>query len=310
MTSDPLPTTLLEAVHYFSDPACAFDFVKALRWPDGRVICPRCGHDEHSFLATRRIWKCKGCKRQFSLKVGTIFEDSPLGWDKWLPAVWLIANSKNSISSHELARSLGVTQKTGWFMLHRIRKAMESRSFAKLSGTVEVDETFVGGQAKFMHRRVRERRIHSRGGGVDKAAIQGAVQRGGPVKAEVIDGDLDRLRLQGNVRRWVVEGATVYTDEARAYLGLDRFYGHKSVQHAREYVSGDVHTNTLENFWSLLKRAIKGTQIHVDEDHLDRYVTERAFAYNYRDHTDLGRMRLALAGVDGRRLTWDALTER
>jgi transposase-like protein len=301
-----LPTTLLEAIDYFSDPDRALAFMVSLRWPTGEPTCPRCGSLEHSFLSTRTLWKCKDCKRQFSVKVGTIFEDSPIGFDKWLPAIWLIANSKNSISSCEVARALGVTQKTAWFMLHRIRLAMEARSFAKLSGTVEVDETFVGGQAKFMHSRIRKQRLTGRGG-ADKPAIQGAVQRGGPVKAEVIDGDLDGPRLQGNVRRWVATGSAVYTDEARAYWGLDRFYGHKSVRHAVEYVSGDVHTNTLENFWSLLKRAIKGTQIHVDEIHLDRYVAERAFAYNYRKESDLERMRVALAGANGRRLTYAGL---
>lgn len=302
------PQTLLEAVRYFSDPDVALDFVAKLRWPDGLPVCPRCRGTEHSFLTTRRIWKCRACKKQFSVRVGTIFEDSPLGWEVWLPAIWLIANSKNSISSHELGRALGITQKSAWFVLHRIRLAMESRTFLKLSGTVEVDETAVGGRAKFMHKAVRERRITGRGG-IDKAIVQGAVERGGPVRAEVID-ETTRLRLQSNVRRWVAEGASVYTDEATGYVGLDRWnFGHKSVNHSVEYVSGDVHTNSVENFWSLLKRALKGTQIHVDPEHLHRYVTERAFAYNYRDRTDLGRMRLALKGVDGRRLTWDALTQ-
>jgi transposase-like protein len=271
------------------------------------VTCPHCQAPEPSFLKTRRIWKCRACKKQFSAKVGTIFEDSPLGWEKWLPAVWLIANSKNSISSHELGRALHVTQRTAWFMLHRIRHALESRSIVKLSGTVEVDETYVGGLAKNMHKTARAKNVTSRGVH-DKVAVQGAAQRGGPVKAEVVD-ETTRLRLQSNVRRWVSEGSTVYTDEALAYEGLNRWtFGHKAVNHSVEYVSGDVHTNTLENFWSLLKRAIKGTQVHVDPEHLHRYVNERAFSYNYRDRTDLGRMRLAVGNVAGRRLTWDALT--
>jgi len=309
MASNELPTTLLEAIRYFSDPERAFEFVKALRWPDGRVTCPRCRHDgQHSFLTTRRIWKCGKCRRQFSVKVGTIFEDSPLGWDKWLPAIWLLANSKNSVSSHELGRALGVTQKTAWFMFHRIRKAMESRSFAKLSGTVEADETFVGGLAANMHNGVRRQRITSRGGD-DKAVVQGVIQRGGRVRAETVEATT-KLRLQGNVRRWVEEGSAVYTDQAMAYRGLDRHFAHKSVDHSREYVSGDVHTNTMESFWALLKRSIKGTQIHVDEEHLDRYVTERIFCFDHRIASDLERMRLALGGVSDRRLTWKALTAR
>ena len=302
---DSLPGSLLEAVKYFSDPDRALGFVVSLRWPDGRPECPRCySKDDHTFISTRRIWKCKSCKRQFSAKVGTIFEDSPLGWDKWLPAIWLLANSKNSVSSHELGRALNVTQKTAWFLLHRVREAMRSESF-RLSGTVEVDETAIGGRAKFMHKDRRER-LTGRGPS-DKAVVQGGVQRGGAVRAEVVP-ETTAPRLQGNVRRWVEEGSAVYTDEALAYSGLDQHFAHKTVNHSETYVLGDVHTNTVENFWSLLKRALKGTQVHVDEDHLHRYVTERTFAYNYRDRTDLGRMRLTVAGVGGRRLTWDRLT--
>lgn len=146
-----LPTTLLEAIRYFSDLDVCVEFVAKLRWPTGPV-CPRCKGTEHSYLTTRRLWKCKDCKKQFSVKVGTIFEDSPLGLDKWLPAVWLAANSKNGISSHELARALGTTQKSAWFMLHRIRLAMQMNSRDSLDDEVEVDETFIGGRARNMHK--------------------------------------------------------------------------------------------------------------------------------------------------------------
>jgi len=305
------PQTLLEAVRYFSDPDRALAFVVPLRWPGGVPECPRCLGTETSFLTTRRIWKCKNpkCRKQFSAKQGSIFEDSPLGWDKWLPAIWLLANSKNSVSSYELARALGVTQKTAWFMFHRVRLAMESRTFQKLSGTVEVDETYIGGLAKNMHKSAHAKAIASRGAH-DKVAVQGAVQRQGPVKAEVVD-ETTRLRLQSNVRRWVSEGSAIYTDEAMAYQGLERYgFAHKAVNHSVEYVSGDVSTNALENFWSILKRALRGTQIHVDATHLHRYVDERVFAYNNRSESDLTRMRLAVQGVRGRRLTWAALTEQ
>ncbi len=298
------PQNLVEAIRYFADQDTAFAFVAKLRWPDGQVICPRCGNGEHSFLATRRIWKCKGCKRQFSLKVGTIFEDSPIGWDKWLPAVWLIANSKNSVSSHELSRSLGVTQKTAWFMFHRIRTAMESRTFEKLSGTVEVDETYIGGEARNMHKWVRKLRIH--GPTQNKTAVQGAREREtGVVRAEVISG----RNLKMNVEKWVEPGSVVYTDQARAYVGLDRDYVHESVTHGREYVRDMVHTNGIENFWALLKRSIKGSQVHVNPVHLHRYVIERVFSYNFREAGELGRMQLAMAGTTGRRLTLAELTE-
>jgi transposase-like protein len=306
-TTIQAPTTLLKAVAYFADKDRAFDFVAAIRWPDGNVMCPRCGAGDPSFISTRQVWKCKGCKRQFSLKVGTIFEDSPLGWDKWVPAVWLLANSKNSVSSHELGRALGVTQKTAWFMLHRIRDAMETGSFVRLSGTVEVDETYVGGLGKFMHKD-RRAKLHGTGG-VDKAIVQGTRNRdAGRVQAQIVHAT-DAATLQGTVRSWVEPGSSVFTDQHVSYRGLDDDYSHKTVDHSREYVSGIVHTNGIENFWSLLKRAIKGTQVHVDPAHLGRYVTERTFAYNHREDTDLTRLRVAMAGADGHRLTWEQLTD-
>lgn len=297
------PTTLIEAITYFANPDNAFEFVKRLRWADGEPVCPRCGCVETSFLATRRIWKCKACKRQFSLKVGTIFEDSPIGFEKWLPAMWMIANSKNSVSSHELARALGVTQKTAWFMLHRIRAAMATETFKQLGGTVEVDETYVGGAGKNVHRRVIRLR-----GPLPKIAIQGARERGtGNVKAAVVSGE-----LKANVHAWVAPGSTVYTDEASAYRGLSEHFTHDAIVHGgpekNRYVRGDVHTNGIESFWALLKRSIKGTQTHVSRKHADRYVTEREFAYNLRNDTDLTRMRTAVAGAAGRRVTWKALT--
>jgi transposase-like protein len=310
MNRKSLPTNLIEAIRYFSDPDLAFAFVRQMHWQDGPVLCPRCDHKETSFISTRRIWKCKGCKKQFSLKVGTIFEDSPLGWDKWLPAIWLIANSKNSMSSHELARSLGVTQKSAWFMLHRIREAMASGTFEKMSGITEVDGTFIGGLAKNMHHKVRKQKIHGTGG-VDKLIVQGARNRGdGRVTAAVISGT-DAATLQENIYKWVETGSALFTDEHRGYNGVEMIYAHKTVNHASgEYVSGDVHTNGIENYWSLLKRSIKGSQIHVSASHLHRYVNERTFAYNYRETDGLGRMQAAMSGVNGRRVTWDELTAK
>jgi transposase-like protein len=303
------PRTLIEAIRYFSDPQVALDFVVFLRWPDGKPTCPSCGGQEHSFLSTRRIWKCKACKRQFSVKVGTIFEDSPIGFDRWLPCIWLIANSKNSISSYEVSRAIGVTQKTAWFMLHRVRAAMETGTFKRMSGIVEVDETYIGGIAKNMHSNTRQRRIHGRGS-YGKTAVQGAREREtGRVAAAVIPA-ADSYRTQVNIRQWVEPGSAIYTDESSIYQGwVEWHYAHKTVTHSRgEYVSGDVWTNGIENFWSLLTRSIKGTQVHVDATHLHRYVTERAFSYNASSESDLVRMRLVTAAVANRRLTWKALT--
>jgi transposase-like protein len=299
-----LPTSLVEAIRYFSDLDVATDYVAKLRWPDG-PICPRCGGTEHSYLTTRRIWKCKVCKRQFSVKLGTIFEDSPLGLDKWLPAVWLAANSKNGISSHELGRALGITQKSAWFMLHRIRLAMQTGTFDKLSGTVEVDETFIGGKARNMNARTRAQR--NLGGTRGKTTVVGMIERGGRVHAEVVP-NTSRETLQPRVRKAVEPGASVYTDAALHYSGLRSDYDHRVVDHAMRYVDGQVHTNVMENFWSLLKRGLHGTYVSVRPFHLYRYLDERMFTFNKRELDDLGRFEKVMDGISARRLTYARLT--
>lgn len=304
MSKSKLPETLIEAIRYFADLDICTDFVAQLRWPDGPV-CERCGGMEHSYLTTRRLWKCKGCKRQFSVKVGTIFEDSPLGLDKWLPAVWLTANSKNGISSHELARALGITQKSAWFVLHRIRLAMQTGSFDKIDGIAEIDETFIGGKARNMHKDVRERKIHSRGGN-DKTIVVGALERGGTVRATVVP-DRSRRTLHPFIEENVERGAAIFTDEHQGYTGLEG-YNHQTVDHAAYYVSGQVHSNGIENFWSLLKRGLHGTYVSVQPYHLFRYLDERVFTFNTRDLTDLGRFTYVLSDVAGRRLTYSGLT--
>jgi transposase-like protein len=302
-----LPTNLLEAIRYFSDLDVCTQFVARLRWPGGPV-CPRCGGKEHSYLSTRRLWKCKGCKRQFSVKVGTIFEDSPLGLDKWLSGMWLIVNSKNGVSSHEVARSLGISQKSGWFLLHRIRLAMQTGSFDKIDGEIEVDETFIGGKARNMHKDVRSRKITGTGG-KDKAVVVGVLQRGGQVRAMVVP-NRKSPTLQAQVRENVEPGAMVYTDALLSYTGLADDYAHETVDHAVEYVTGRVHTNGIENFWSLLKRGLHGTYVSVQPFHLFRYLDERMFTFNERGTDDFGRFMIALGTVAGRRLTWNELTGR
>lgn len=305
------PRTLLEAVRYFSDPDVGLAFVANLRWPDGIPVCPRCGGKSHTFIGTRRLWKCRACKKQFSVKVGTIFEDSPLGFDKWLPAIWLIATSKNGVSSHELGRSLGVTQKTAWFMLHRIRLAMQTGTFAKLSGEVEADESFIGGLARNMHKHVRERKITGTGG-KDKTIAAGALQRssdGEPsqVRAAVVP-DRKGKTLHAHVNAHVEPGSTLYSDEYNGYGGLEADYAHKTVNHAVEYVSGRVHINGMENFWALFKRGLKGTYVCPRAWHLFRYLDERVFTFNERDLDDLGRAIAVVGAVGGRRVTYAALT--
>jgi transposase-like protein len=300
-----LPRTLIEAIRYFSDQDVCVQFVAKLRWPDGPV-CPSCGGTEHSYLTTRRVWKCKSCKRQFSVKVGSIFEDSAIPLDKWLAAMWMIANSKNGVSSHEMARSLGITQKSAWFLLHRIRLAMQTGTFAKLDGEIEVDETFIGGKARNMHKNVRAKKITGTGG-KDKAIVAGVLQRGGEMRAVVVS-DTRRATLQAGVREHVEKGSAVYSDALQSYNGLAGEYDHKVVDHAEKYVDGQVHVNGVENFWSLLKRGLHGTYVSVQPWHLFRYIDERVFTYNERGLTDLDRFLVVLGTVAGRRLTYKALT--
>jgi len=305
MNGEQAPKTLIEAIRYFSDQDVCVAFVASLRWPDGPV-CPSCEGTGHSYLKTRRIWKCKACKHQFSVKVGTIFEDSPIPLDKWLAAIWLIANSKNGISSHELGRSIGLTQKSSWFVLHRVRLAMQY-GFGKFSGEVEIDETFIGGLAKNMHKDVRRKKITGTGG-LNKSIVMGFKQRGGELRGKIIDGKRDRLVMQQHVRDEVELGSAVYTDSHGSYVGLEGDFDHETVEHAEFYVNGRVHVNGIENFWSLLKRGLKGTYVQVAPGHLFRYLDERVFAYNKRKLSDFDRFGLVLSQVAGRRLTYDVLT--
>ena len=308
-TEKRLPQTLMEAIRYFADRDVAVEFVAKLRWPNGPV-CPSCEGTEHSYLTTRRIWKCKSCKRQFSVKVGTIFEDSAIPLDKWLASIWLIANSKNGISSHELGRSIGLTQKSAWFVLHRVRLAMQTGTFEQLSGEVEVDETFVGGKAKFMHRDERARKISGTGGSTaNKTAVMGLLERDGEVRAMVVP-NTKRATLDPQVRKHVEPGSAVFSDAAYGYSQLGDEYDHDFVDHAVRYVNGRVHTNGIENFWSLLKRGLKGTYVSVEPFHLFRYVDEQVFRFNARKNNDLGRFVTVAARVSGRRLTYDQLTGR
>ena len=304
------PKTLLDAVKFFADYENCHRAMVRKRWPDGIVRCPACGSDHVKWLANARVWKCYGKhpRPKFSLKVGTTFEDSPLPLSKWLPAVWLISSAKNGISSYELARALGVTQRTAWFMLHRIRKAMQAGTFLKLDGEVEVDETFIGGKARNMHVAQRQRRITGTGG-KDKTAVMGIVKRGGEVRAAVIP-DRKKHTLQAHVGENVQAGAALYSDDLRSYDGLAGRYAHQVVDHAVQYVDGRVHTNTLENFWSLLKRGIHGTYVSVEPYHLHRYLDEQTFRYNNRNPElgDSGRFELALSQIVGKRLTYDELT--
>jgi transposase-like protein len=310
-TTLQLPKTLQEAVSYFSDAQKTFDYAVKLRWPDGTVTCPRCNGTEHSFISTRRIWFCKDCKKQFTVKVGTIFEDSPLGMDKWMIGVWLIVNAKNGISSYEVGRALGITQKSAWHMMHRVRRALHEKDTVQLGGEgkeVEVDETFIGGAARFMHADKRREKITERGV-KDKAAVMGILERGGRVRATAISNRKKHL-LETNVRAHIKAGSAIYSDNFASYDRLKNYgYKHDVVDHAEKYVDGQVHTNGLENFWSLLKRGLKGTYIAVEPFHLFRYLDEQVFRYNFRKLPhDGARFVLAMEHIAGKRLTYQELT--
>ncbi|HXM44798.1 MAG TPA: IS1595 family transposase [Bryobacteraceae bacterium] len=301
-------TSLLQAIQYFADFEHCRQFMVELRWPDGVVKCPHCGSEKVTWLAKARVWKCYGNHPQprFSLKTGTIFEDSPIALEKWLPAAWLLINCKNGISSYELHRDLKVTQKTAWFMLHRIRLAMQSKTFNKLMGEIEVDETFIGGKARFMHADKRAEHIHGRGP-EGKAIVAAVLERGGTIRAQVCD-SRRKPELQKMVRENVEAGSNVYTDALKSYEGLDPEFTHKVIDHAEAYVDGQVHTNGCENFWSLLKRALKGTYVSVEPYHLFRYIDEEVYRYNNRSMTDAERFTWAMRHIVGRRVTYKQLT--
>lgn len=302
------PKTLQQAVVYFNDPDNCLNYFAARRWPHG-VACPTCGRDDVVFLAKQRKWQCKSVhtKRQFSAKVGTIFEDSPLGLDKWLLAVWMITNCKNGVSSYEIHRHIGVTQKTAWFMIHRIRIAMTTGSFEKLSGTVEADETWVGGDAKNMHSAKRERFKMKAGRRDHKTGVLGMLERKGRVRARVINNAKGKTLIP-LVRENVEQCSELFTDSHPAYELLAAHYHHEAVNHSIEYVRDNVHTNGIENFWSLLKRAIKGTYVSVESVHLQKYVEEQVFRYNERKGKDADRFSKITGQLAGKRLTYADLT--
>jgi transposase-like protein len=310
------PKTLLAAITYFADPLNCHHYMVSKRWPTGEITCPTCGGGHLRFDRKRMVYTCnvKHPKRQFSVKVGTIFEDSPLPLSKWLPTVWMVANMKNGVSSHEVARSLGVTQKTAWFMLHRIRLAMHDMAADRLQGRVEVDETYIGGKARNMHADRRRKVLSAKNRPfAGKVAVMGLLERhpdgGSRIKMKVLPGNrLKKRDMQSVVMDRVEVGSEVNSDALKSYIGLDAYYIHSVIDHAESYVNGSVHTNGLENFWSLLKRSIHGTYVSVQPFHLFRYLDEQAFRFNNRrDMTDAERFALTMDSITGRRLTYRAL---
>lgn len=310
ITETALPRTLQEAILAFSDEQFCIELIAAMRWTDGKATCPKCGQTNAHYMVSRRFFQCKNkeCKKQFSIKTGTIFEDSALKLDKWLMAMWLLVNAKNGISSYELHRALGITQKSAWHVLHRIRTAMTIGTIEKMSGTIELDETFVGGAAKNMHltKRKRFEKKHTRQVHGHKTAVFGMVQRGGKVRAQIVK-NVQAQTLVPIIKENVEKDSEIFTDRASGYRMLWQDYIHDTVDHATEYVRGNVHTNSIENFWSLLKRTIKGTYISVSPAHLQKYVEEQVFRYNEREGNDQMRFVRLLESISGKQLTYSQL---
>ena len=301
------PKTLREAITYFSNPDNCVAYMAAKRWPNG-VTCPTCGSTKVRYDAKTWRWQCAShhAKRKFSLKTGTVLEDSPLGLDKWLPVVWLVTNCKNGVSSWEIHRAMGVTQKTAWFMLQRARLALQGKNGGKLSGEIEADESFIGGKARNMHAHKRAEKIHGRGPD-GKAIVAAVLERGGEIRAQVVK-TRRKPDLQAMVRENVEAGSNIYTDALKSYEGLDEFT-HQVVDHAETYVNGQIHTNGCENFRSLLKRGLKGTYVSVEPFHLHRYIDEQAFRYNNRKNmNDSERFDLTVSQIVGKRLAYRELT--
>jgi hypothetical protein len=298
------PKTLLEAVNYFSDESNCRGYIASRRWPEG-ATCPVCGSKQVTFLLSVKRYQCskRHPKRQFTIKTGTIFEDSPLPLQKWLVAMWLLVNCKNGVSSYEVHRDLGVTQKTAWFMLQRIRLAMQDGSVEQIGGHVEIDETYIGGKARNMH---KQKKLNQRGM-VGKAAVMGFLERGEYVRTMHIE-NTSKAFMEGVIRANVVQGSNLYSDQHGSYRFLNKWFKHQTVDHAVEYVTGNTHTNGLENYWSLLKRTLRGTYVSVEPFHLFRYLDEQSFRYNERRMKDFDRMHFVASSVAGRRLTYKALT--
>ena len=318
MAAATQPQTLQQAILYFSDYQHCHEAVSAIRWPDGLVKCPTCNSSNVKYLENARVWKCykSHAKAKFSLKVGTIFEDSPIPLQKWLPALWLLVNCKNGISSYELARALGVTQKTAWFMLSRLRLALQGEDGGKLDGHVEIDETYIGGKARNMSRSERRERLERNQGRKNswfgKVAVMGLLQRHeergkSRVRTFPVDG-IRKRAMTDRVAKNVEDGSTIYTDQLKSYGSLSIYYQHNVINHAEKYADGVVHTNGLENYWSLLKRALRGTYVAVEPFHLFRYLDEQAFRFNERTMNDAGRFFLGLKGILRKRLTYAVLT--
>lgn len=298
---------LAELTSYFKTDQSCREYLEEMRW-HGKPVCPHCNHDESYKFADGRYYKCKACRQKFTVTIGTIFEDTKIGLRKWFIAIYIFSSHKKGISSCQLAKDVGVTQKSAWHMLHRIRFAFGINEPDMLTDEVEVDETYIGGKAKNMHKSVREKKIKGRGAS-GKTPVLGLVERNGRVIAKPVP-NTEADTLLPIVRERVALGSSIFTDEFPAYNKLDKDYAHASVNHsAGVYVDGNIHTNTIDGYWSLLKRGIFGIYHQVSSKHLHRYCAEFDYRYNTRRNGEVQRFDNALKHTDGR-LMYKVLTAK
>ena len=311
------PKSLIEAIKLYGDELYCIKLLANLRWLNGIPVCPKCDAEEngrkHMWLAKQKRWKCYTCRKQFSVKQGTIFEDSPISLSKWFTALWLLVNCKNGVSSYEIARDLEITQKSAWFVLQRLRFILKDVSMEKMgtSGTpVQMDESFHGGKPKNMHRTRRLKQRIAENGYAEKTSVFGMLETGTRQVRAMVVPNVKRVTLQNAILDNVGVGSTIHTDQWMGYGGLAKQFVHETVNHMTEYVTeGGVNTQAIENFWSLLKRGLQGTYVAVEAMHMDRYLDEQMFRFNNRiGYNDGNRFVKALSQSPNRRLTYADLT--
>ena len=299
-------TNLIELLTYFKNEQVCRNYLEKMRW-NNQITCPYCKHEKVFKYSNGKTYCCAGCNKQFSVRVGTIFENSKISLKKWITAIYLITSHKKGISSIQLHKDIGVTQKPAWFMLHRIRFAFRlNKSTDKLSGICEADETYIGGQEKNKH---KDKKTYGTQGRSTKTkiAVAGIVERGGELRAQVVNNTSGKV-LKPFIIDNVKDGGVINTDEWLGYKGLKKIFDHRVVNHnQKQYVNGDAHTNTMESFWAWLKRGITGIYHSMSRKHIQQYVDEFVFRYNTKDYNENYRFNVMLNNINGR-LTYKQLT--
>jgi transposase-like protein len=303
-------STINDIAIYFQEQNTCINYLIQLRWPNG-VTCPFCNHRKvYHIQGAKPHYKCAGCRKHFSALKGSIFENSSIPLSKWFMAIYILSTHRKGISSIQVSRDIGVRQKTAWFMMQRIRYAVKMQSFNRdklgKDGIVEMDESYIGGKTSNMHKKKLAKVLES--GEQQKMAIAGAIERGGEVRAQYID-KTNYENIVPFLIKNVYQGSKLMTDEHVVYTNAKRLYKHKTIKHMlKEYVRGDVHTNTIENFWSVLKRGVYGTYHFITVKHVQNYLEEFAFRFNNRKITEAQRFD-KLVSLSNQRITYKALTD-